>query len=182
MLLWAILLVLVGIAFPLAWIIIVPVLVILLLKGFFKTLLSPIGNYSQRYSKQRTFLQKFKVTQEEAFNLSLKIISELGYRIENIDKHSGLIMFKTGMSINVLSGQKGSIIIIPAEDDICSVQVNISYEGQLWDWGEGEKIADKILDGLSKVLTIVEEENDGDDGNNKDTSEGLFKTWWNANK
>jgi len=176
-LLWAILLILVGMIFPVAWIIIIPLLVLLIIAAILDTIITPIKGSS----RQNFFVQEYYVSEDELFKLLIKTISNLGYKIEGTDKNSGLITFKTGTSINVISGQEGSVVIVQNSENTCEVRINMSYRGQLWDWGEGYKIANRILNELGEILPQVDDESK----NNKEldeTEKGLLKTWWNANK
>jgi len=176
-LLWAILLILIAIVFPVAWIIVLPLLVLLIIAAILDTIIAPIRGSS----RQNFFARKYYASEEELFKLLVKTISSLGYKLESTDKNSGLITFKTGTSINVISGQEGSAVIVQTGVDTCDVQINMSYRGQLWDWGEGHKIANRILEELSEILPQVDDESDNNE-EPEETQEGIFKTWWNANK
>ena len=152
-LLWAILLVLLGIAFPVAWIIIAPLLVIIVLMAIMDASFAPF----QRRSKQRVFTKEFSISDKELFKAMIRTIGELGYKLEKVEDNR-LITFKTKPSISTTSGQEGTAIIVPTGTNVCNVQITMSYKGQLWDWGEGEKIGKKILSKLSETLNTLEKE------------------------
>jgi len=178
-LLWAILLVLIGIAFPIAWVIILPLLVLLLIGSVLKAIFTP----AKHYSKQNTFTQKFKTSEGDLFKLLVKTISSMGYQIKNADKDSGLIIFNTGASMSTFSGQEASVVVAPMGTDTCDVQINIGYKAQLWDWGEGKKIVDKIFNELKETVPYIDDGDTEDEGVGKEAEgQGIFKTWWNANK
>jgi len=158
-LLFAILLVLLGIAFPIAWIIIVPVLVLLLISGILggavHSVLTPLRQYS---SKKKTHCNRFKACENELFKVLVRSISANGYKVDHTDKETGLVTFKTGPSLNTVSGHEGSVVIIPKEEGLCDVQINLSYTGQITDWGDSEKIAEKIFSTIGETFERIETE------------------------
>ncbi|WP_213997060.1 hypothetical protein [Tepidanaerobacter syntrophicus] len=171
--LWAILFMLVGIAFPTTRVIIIPIVILLAVGALFKGAFSSV-KYSARC---KSFERDFQGKDEQIFASLAKILCSLGYKIELLDKDIKLIVFKTGMTQST-SGQDGSIIVEPAQSETCSVQINMSYDSQITDWGEGENIADKIFNALKKEFLCISPTEDED----KESKESLFMSWWNANK
>lgn len=157
-LLFAILLVLLGIAFPIAWIIIVPALVLLLISGILGGAVHSVLTPLRQYSKKKTHCKRFKACENELFKVLVRSISTNGYKVDNTDKETGLVTFKTGPSLNTVSGHEGSAVIIPKEGGLCDVQINLSYKGQITDWGDGEKITEKIFSTIGETFERIETE------------------------
>lgn len=153
-LLWAILLVLIGFVFPGAWILVGPMLVLLIIGAVLESFIEPIG---QLLGLNRSVTsQEFQAEQDELFVCLVRIISSLGYKMEDANKDTGLITFKTRPSINTLSGHIGSVIITPLESGTCNVQITMSTKGQLLDLGEGKRIAQRIINKLNEAIKNVE--------------------------
>lgn len=105
----------------------------------------------------KPIIQTFNKSIDQIFKASQKAVRDLGYQIEKLDKDSGLINFKTGMSWNSWAGQSMSILMIDEGDG--STEVTISgvrnQSGviiQVYDWGEAKKIAKKVFDKMDIYL------------------------------
>jgi len=146
-LLLAILLVLIGIAIPAAWIFVGPALIIIIVVSVVQAVLSPVSQFLNR----RLFTYDFQKSKEEIFDIILKVINENKYYIDSVDKLSGFIKFRTGASLSTTYGQEGTITVVPTGENACTVQINIGYKGQLWDWGEGKIIAEEIFNQVEEM-------------------------------
>lgn len=153
-LLVAILLVLISMAIPGAWIIAGPLFVIVIIGGIISgitDLLNPRGS-----SRQSVAIRVYQATKDELFEALPRVIANLGHRLQNANKDAGLVVFKTGSTITTPSGYEGSVVIIPEpEPEGCEVRITMSYKGQLWDWDEGQKIALAIFKELEKEFTML---------------------------
>lgn len=181
-LVWAILLVLIGIAFPAAWIIVGPLLVLLILGAILAAIFSPIGRLAG--SRQNIYTRAYKSTREKLFELLIRTVSDLGHRLENANKDAGLVVFKTRSSLNTPSGHEGSIVIVPIGADTCEVRITMSYKGQLWDGGEGKKIAQNIFDRV-EAEEFPEEIQDADEKakvEEADSPKSILREWWEARR
>lgn len=174
-LLVAILLVLIGIAFPVAWIITGPLLVVVIIAGIISSIFGSVGRLGS--SRQSTCSRIYKATREGLFEQLLRIVSDLGHRLQNANKGAGLVVFKTRSTVTTPSGYEGSVVAIPMEDGACEVRIAMGYKGQLWDWGEGQKIARAIFRELDKEFTVVirPEEEDEEPEDNPVVEE--FRFW-----
>jgi len=153
-LLTAIFLVLVGMAIPGAWIIAGPLLVVVIIAGIISSIVgafNPPGS-----SRQSMATEVYRATKDKLFEALLRIVSDLGHRLQNANKDAGLVVFKTRSTVTTPSGYEGSIVIIPGSDGTCEVRITMGYKGQLWDWGEGKKIARDIFDRLAEVASPLE--------------------------
>lgn len=104
----------------------------------------------------KPIIKNFNKDATKLFSASQKAIRDLGYKTEQLDKESGLINFKTGMSMRSWAGQSMSIMIID-EGDSCEVSISgvRNQSGvivQVYDWGEGKKIAKKVFDKIENYL------------------------------
>src|SRR5260370_32906403 len=81
------------------------------------------------------------------FEMSLKAIRSLGYRVDNFNKETGLITFHTGMSWRTWAGQDVSVLISEGWPSGAEVVVDAQKRMtlQISDWGEGDAIARKLL-------------------------------------
>ncbi|QDZ39818.1 hypothetical protein FRE64_07610 [Euhalothece natronophila Z-M001] len=110
----------------------------------------------------KSVIKKFDKTFDQVFYTSLKAVKDLGYKIEKIDKDSGSINFKTGLSWNSWLGQFMSISISNETND--SIEVSISgvrnklfifglkLDLQIYDWDESKKIAHKVFEKMENHL------------------------------
>ena len=60
----------------------------------------------------------------QAFAAAQKAVRDLGYKVDTLDKTSGLLNFKTGMSWKSWAGQEMSVMII--DNGNGSVEVSVS--------------------------------------------------------
>lgn len=86
----------------------------------------------------------------QAFAAAQKAVRDLGYKVDTLDKTSGLLNFKTGMSWKSWAGQEMSVMII--DNGNGSVEVSVSGRRnqsgvviQIYDWGEAAGIAKKVI-------------------------------------
>lgn len=157
-LLWAILLVLIGIAFPMAWVVIVPVLALMFVTAILGGAVNSIFAPLVQCFKPGLHRASFRAHEDELFKMLVRAISINGYKIDNVNRETGLVTFKTVPSLNTVSGHEGSAIVIPKSEDICDVQINLSFEGQFTDWGDGEKIANRILETIGQAFERIDTE------------------------
>jgi hypothetical protein len=93
---------------------------------------------------------------DETFAVALKVIRDLGYKIDSIDKTNGLLRFKTGLSWKSWTGQEMSIMV--TKKTAWSTEVSVAGarnrgEGllgllgaiQVIDWGEAKSIARTVI-------------------------------------
>lgn len=87
----------------------------------------------------------------------------MGTKVDSFDKASGLLNFKTGMSLKSWAGQEMSVMMIDNENG--SVEVSVSGRRnqsgvvlQVYDWGEAAGIAKKVIAKMDEHLA-------GDDDN-----------------
>lgn len=152
-LLAAILLVLMGMAIPGAWIVAGPLLAIVIITGIISSIIgafNPPGS-----SRQSMATRVYRTAKDELFEALLRIVSDLGHRLQNANKDAGLVVFKTRSTVTMPSGYEGSIVVIPGPKGSCEVRITMGYKGQLWDWGEGQKIARTIFKELDQRFTAV---------------------------
>lgn len=153
-LLAAIFLVLVGMAIPGAWIIAGPLLVIVIIAGIISSI---VGSFNPPGSSRQSMTSRvYRATRDELFEALLWVVSDLGHRLQNANKDAGLVVFRTRSTVTIPSGYEGSIIVIPNSDETCEVRITMGYKGQLWDWGEGKKIAQGIFDRLAEAVSLLE--------------------------
>ena len=103
-------------------------------------------------------IRKYSLPYERVFNASLQAVRKLGYKISAIDKTNGLLQFKTQMSWKSWAGQDMSILVINNGDESCTVDITGSRNPsgvfvQVYDWGEAEGIAQKVLREMDKMLS-----------------------------
>ena len=105
----------------------------------------------------KSVVQNYNVPPEKVFVACVQAVQKFGYKIDQLDKSNGLITFKTGTSMWSWQGQEMSIVIL----DLGNGLTNISIAGkmqksginpQIYDWGEGEKIGNKIAQELDVTL------------------------------
>jgi hypothetical protein len=116
----------------------------------------------------------YKSTQAEIYSAAQRAIRDLGYKVDRLDRTNGLLTFKTGLSWKSWAGQEMSIMLI----DVSSTEVEVSLSGkrnqtgvivQLYDWGEVNGIAKKVLDVMDEYLGV-----EGDQKEEKNLG-GLFE-------
>jgi len=104
----------------------------------------------------------YKSTQAEIFSAAQRAIRDLGYKVDRLDRTNGLLTFKTGLSWKSWAGQEMSIMLI----DLSSTEVEVSLSGkrnqtgvivQLYDWGEVNGIANKVLEVMDEYLVVDQE-------------------------
>ncbi len=95
----------------------------------------------------------FNHAKDKVFNSCLSSIATLGYSISNSQKDSGIISFETGRSMFTWKGQKLTCTIIEMEPNKTDLIISgVSAGVQLTDWGEAEKIANKVVGQIRSTL------------------------------
>jgi hypothetical protein len=93
----------------------------------------------------------FSAPRDKVFSLALEVIGT-EWRVEQANKETGLIAFRSGMSMKSWKGQDLSLLIIDNEGGT-KVLINAEKRGaQLGAWGEGGKLAKKALNLIGKRL------------------------------
>ncbi len=105
----------------------------------------------------KSIVRNYNTSLEKAFTECVQIIQKLGYKTNQLDKTNGLITFKTGMSIWTFQGQEMSIVILDSGNGVTNVSITgkmhkSGINPQIFDWGEGEKIGNKIFAELDRIL------------------------------
>ena len=94
--------------------------------------------------------------QAKIFNAAMKVVRDLGYKIDSIDKANGLLNFKTGMSWKSFSGQEMSILILDNGDGTCSVDIAGKRAAggfpQMIDWGEVSSLSSALFTKIEQQL------------------------------
>lgn len=110
--------------------------------------------YTTKTFKMATSIKAtFNYSAEKTFKACLSSIATLGYSVSNSQKDSGIIAFETGRSMWTWKGQKLTCTIIELTDARTDVIVSGVMAGfQLTDWGEAEKIANKVLNSVKSTL------------------------------
>lgn len=108
----------------------------------------------QTQNKMATSIKAtFNYSAEKTFKACLASIATLGYSISNSQKDSGIISFVTGRSIWTWKGQNLTCTIIELDDTRTDVIVSGVMAGfQVTDWGEAERIANKVLKQVQAIL------------------------------
>jgi hypothetical protein len=78
---------------------------------------------------------------EVVFRCVVQSVRDVGYAVGRVDKHNGMIAFKTGMSLWSF-GQDISLVVVD-QGKTCSIDMT-SRSGQVTDWGESKRISQKI--------------------------------------
>ena len=92
----------------------------------------------------KSFSAKFNKADKDLYKTTLKAILNIGYKIESEDKKKLIIFAKTTMSWKTF-GQN-------LEIKIKGSKINLqTRSGQLTDWGEGEKISEKLFNEVKKI-------------------------------
>ena len=95
----------------------------------------------------------FRSSASALFDVVLRSVSALGYKVDFVDRPSGLLTFKSGMSMKSWKGQEMSVVIVPLGEDTARLQITARRMGvQLFDWGEGGTIARRVLQAVDSEL------------------------------
>jgi hypothetical protein len=95
----------------------------------------------------------FNHSADKTFKACLSAIATLGYSVSNSQKDSGIIAFETGRSMWTWKGQKLTCTIIELSETKSDVIISGVMAGfQITDWGEAEKIANKVLKQVQSTL------------------------------
>jgi GYF domain 2 len=78
---------------------------------------------------------------EVVFRCVVQAVRDVGYAVGRVDKHNGMIAFKTGMSLWSF-GQDITLVVVD-QGKTCSIDMT-SRSGQVTDWGESKRIGQKI--------------------------------------
>jgi hypothetical protein len=84
------------------------------------------------------------------FRCVLQAVRDIGYAVQGVDKENGMIAFKTGISWWSF-GQDIQLVVVDEGDSTCSIDMTNSYQA-LTDWGEGNRIGQKILTRARELL------------------------------
>lgn len=76
------------------------------------------------------------------FRCVVQAVRDVGYVVQRLDKHNGMIVFKTGMSLWSF-GQHITLTVIDM-GNTCSIDMT-AQSGQANDWGESKRIGQKII-------------------------------------
>jgi hypothetical protein len=101
----------------------------------------------------------YQSTQSETYAAAQRAIRDLGFKVDRLDKANGLLTFKTGLSWKSWAGQEMSVMLIELADRETEVSVSgkRNQSGviiQLYDWGEVEGIATKVLMAMDDYLGV----------------------------
>ncbi|MEI6536851.1 MAG: hypothetical protein WCN98_16010 [Verrucomicrobiaceae bacterium] len=89
---------------------------------------------------------------EVVFRCVVQAVRDTGYAVGRVDKHNGMIAFKTGISWSSF-GQDITLVVVDM-GKTCSIDMT-ARSGQLFDWGESKQIGKKITK-RAKVLLVAE--------------------------
>jgi hypothetical protein len=93
----------------------------------------------------------FAKSRDKVYAAALAAVGEAGYVITNSSQSEGLIGFKTRPSVWSW-GQQGSVLVADDEGGLCRVVISSRAGFQLIDWGEGGRIADRLLGAIDRRL------------------------------
>ena len=101
--------------------------------------------------------REYNVPYQQVFNAALQAVRKVGYKISSIDKVSGLLQFKTQMSVFSWAGQDMSILVLDNGNETCTVDIAGARNPsgvftQVYDWGEAAKIANKVFKEMDTLL------------------------------
>ena len=101
----------------------------------------------------KVYSADFSVDATTLYDVVLRSVSALGYKVDFVDRASGLLTFKTGMSWRSWEGQEMSVVVVPLSEGAARLQVTARRLGfQLIDWGEGGAIARRVLQAVDSEL------------------------------
>jgi hypothetical protein len=105
----------------------------------------------------RRIIRDYQQPQERVFAAALQAVRELNYKIDNLDKASGLLNFKTQASWKSWAGQEMSILVVDNGNGTCTVDIAGSRRAsgvfiQFYDWGEAAGIARKVFRRMERFL------------------------------
>ena len=101
----------------------------------------------------KTYSADFSADAVALYDTVLRSVSGLGYKVDFVDRASGLLTFKTGMSWRSWQGQEMSVVVVPLSESTARLQVTARRLGtQLIDWGEGSAIARRVLEAVDSDL------------------------------
>lgn len=96
----------------------------------------------------------FSLAHEQVLNNAVRAVSNLGYKISSIDKISGLLQFKTRMSLWSF-GQDISLLVLDNKNGTCTVNISSKTSlPQVFDWGEASGIAEKVFKEMDKIIKV----------------------------
>jgi hypothetical protein len=110
--------------------------------------------------------KKYSASRDRLFAAAVRTVSELGYAVTSTDSSAGTISFNTGMSMRSWAGQNITATAITLEDGESKLIVGGKREqkgsifgggGQVYDWGEKEKITAKLFAHLDGVVSQTPE-------------------------
>jgi len=92
----------------------------------------------------------FHAPKDKVYAAALEVIAT-EYRVEQANKESGMISFRSGASMSSFKGQDLSLVLIEVEGG-CKVVVNSEKRDKAFSWGEGGKLQKKVLHLIGKKL------------------------------
>lgn len=88
---------------------------------------------------------------DAVFDEAIRALDEMGCRVSDARKAERLINFTTSMSLWSWK-QKGSVLVSEEGSGRCVVSVTTKASFQLYDWGEGKRIANRLYETLAERL------------------------------
>jgi hypothetical protein len=86
----------------------------------------------------------FSAPRDKVYAAALETVAS-EWRVEQADKESGVISFRSGMSMKSWKGQDLSLLVTDAEGGTKIIVNAEKRGGQIGTWGEGGKLAKKAL-------------------------------------
>lgn len=97
--------------------------------------------------------RSYPYPRERVMDAALRGIAELRYRMNSVDRESGLISFRTGVTFRSW-GQDMSLTVVGNGPNECSVAVGAKVGFALLDWGERKSITAKIFNLVEEYLQV----------------------------
>lgn len=101
-------------------------------------------------------------TRQRVFAAAVRAVGEAGWSMSHTDAQSGTLSFSTGMSMRSWSGQNMTVTLVSISPDETQIVVGGKRDqkgnpfggggGQVFDWGEKEKIAREFFAALGGAL------------------------------
>jgi hypothetical protein len=91
----------------------------------------------------------------KVIDAALRVVTDLRYKIDNVDRQNGIVSFKTGMSL-FSWGQEVSILVVEDGPDKCSVDIGNKLKvGIQMPGGEAARLRTKIFGLIDQKLLAV---------------------------
>lgn len=94
----------------------------------------------------------FDADPDAVFDAAVAAVTELGLKVDQIDRPSHLLTFRSGMSMDSWAGQEMSLLVLPLGSPSQVTLTSRRRGFQLYDWGEARKIATRIFDSMAARL------------------------------